>query len=87
MADATFNRAAELDSPAWDAVAVTPSDANDLARVATRALWIGGAGSVSVNMSGAGEAIVFAGVQGLIPIRVDRVLATGTTATNIVALY
>ena len=89
MADAIFNRASTLESPAWDAAAVTPNDSADLPRVATRALWIGGGdGTLSVVMSG-GTTVAFAGVADgtLLPIRVDRVRATGTGATGIVALY
>lgn len=89
MSDEKFNRAAELDSPAWSAAAVSPNDSTDLSRVPTRGLYIGGAGDVEVNMAGAGSAIVFAGVLAgtILPIRVDRVLNGNTDATNIVALY
>ena len=89
MADALFNRDAGLESPAWDAAAVTPNDGADLARIATRALYIGGGdGTLSVVMSG-GSTVSFAGlaVGQIYPIRVDRVRASGTGSTNIVALY
>lgn len=89
MADAVFNRDAGLESPAWDAAAVTPDDGSDLTRIATRGLYIGGGdGTLSVVMSG-GTTVAFAGlVTGQIyPIRVDRVRSTGTGATGIVALY
>ena len=88
MSDAAFNASADLTSPAWDAVAVTPAD-SDLARVATRGLYIGGNGDVAVVMAGGGSAVTFAGVAAgtILPIRVDRVNSTNTTATSIVALY
>lgn len=88
MADANLNRAAGPESPAWSAVAVTPADA-DLSRVATRALYVGGAGNVAVVMSDGGAAVTFVGVQAgtILPLRVDRVNSTNTTATSIVALY
>lgn len=38
MADANHNRDATLESPAWDAVAVTPDNDNDLARIPTLSL-------------------------------------------------
>lgn len=88
MADAIENFSAGPDSPAWTAAAVTPSDSVDLTRTATRALYIGGAGNVVVVMSGGGT-VTFTGVLAgtILPIRVDRVNATSTTATNIVAMY
>ena len=85
-------------TPARDAVAVTPADAGDLALGPfgyPRALWVGVGGSIRVDMYGAdddhaGETEVdFVGVTGgsILPIRVRRVWAAGTTATDIVALY
>lgn len=88
MADAVENFNASLESPAWTAAAVTPNDSADLARVATRALYVGGAGNIAVVMSGGGT-VTFSGIAAgsILPIRVDRVNSTSTTATNIVALY
>jgi len=88
MADAIFNRAAELDSPAWNAAAISPDNGVDIATAPCRALYIGGAGNVSVVMAG-GATVTFAGVSAgtILPIRVDRVRSTDTTATSIVALY
>lgn len=87
MADATFNRAAELDSPAWDATAVTAAD-SDLARIPTRGVYVGGAGNLAVKMAG-GTTLTFTGVAAgtILPIRVDQIRSTSTTATAIVALY
>ncbi len=66
--------------------AVTPSDSEDLAFVA-RALWVGGAGDVKVATAN-GDVLVFAGVAAgsVLPVAVKRVYATGTTATNVLAL-
>lgn len=88
MADDFAGMSTPLDGPASNAAAVTPSDGADLSNT-TRALYIGGAGDVSVNMAGTGAAVVFAGVAAgaTLPIRVDRVLSTGTTATSIVAIW
>lgn len=65
---------------------VTKSDSADLAFPATR-LWIGGAGNVAVHTADGSE-ITFTGVtaNSYLDIQVIRVLSTGTTATNIVAL-
>jgi len=65
--------------------AVTPSDATTL--VGVRALWIGGAGVVSViaaNDTAAVSLTVPAGT--LLPIFASKVMAA-TTATLIVAMY
>ncbi len=72
--------------PAAKAVAVTPHDSTNLSDT-TRALWVGVSGDVSVEMSESGSAIVHKNVQGLLPVRVTRVNATGTTATDIVAWW
>jgi hypothetical protein len=79
--------AVSLVGPCRDAAAVTPSDANDLGFV-TRALYVGGAGAVTVIMAN-GETVASAAVPAgtTIPIRVSRVKATGTAASSIVALW
>lgn len=74
------------DNPAEGAVAVTPHDTTELATVC-RALYVGGAGNVSVSMGG--SVVTFVGVPAgsILPIRTSLVRSTLTTATNIVALY
>lgn len=75
-----------VDGPASNAAAVTPNDSADLT-IATRALWVGVAGDVTVDLIGGQTAVTFKNVQGLLPVRVTRVDDTGTTATDIVALW
>jgi hypothetical protein len=77
-----------LTSPAENAVTVTPHDSTDLT-TATRALYIGGAGNISVETVGGQSAVVFVGLAAgtVLPLRVTRVNSTSTTATSIVALY
>ena len=74
--------------PAAQAVTVTPSDVTDLNFVA-RAIYVGTAGNLAVRMNGDKNSVTFVNVgdSSLLPIRVDRVLNTGTTATNIIALW
>ena len=86
MADTFGNQYAGLESPASNAIAVTKSDATVL--TTTRALYVGGAGNISVVMAGAGNTVVFQGLPAgsLLPIRVTKVLAA-TTATLIVAMW
>lgn len=75
------------DFPARSLIAVTPNNSVDLTFV-PKALWIGGAGNVAVIALEDNASVTLNGCQAgqIIPIRVTRVLATGTTATNIVAM-
>lgn len=72
--------------PYTKAAAVTPND--DTVLTTTRALYVGGAGAVAVRLADDSSAVTLAAVPAgtLLPIRASRVLSTGTTATNIVAL-
>lgn len=76
---------AGLQSPALYIEAITPNDGADLARV-TRALNVAQGGTVRVVTAAGvtGDVHIAAGVA--FPIRVRRVLATGTTATGIAGL-
>lgn len=74
-------------APAIDAGSVTPNDSADLSKPA-RALYIGAGGDVKVTTEG-GSDVTFTDVVGgtILPVRVTKVFATGTTAADIVALY
>lgn len=85
MSDPFKNLGLSLSSPAINAAEVTPNDATDLA-ITARALWVGGPGDV-VAITAGGDQVTFAGAGGMLPVRVNRVLATGTTASAIVALW
>ena len=66
--------------------AVTPSDSTDLGAV--RALFVGGAGDISVLAQDDASPVVLTVPAGIIlPIFASKVYATNTTATNIVAMY
>jgi hypothetical protein len=86
--DAVYKRPEFAKNPARFANAVTPNDSTDLAEYAT-SLYIGTAGNLVVLPVGHndGATITLANHPvGYCPIQVRRVLATGTTASNIVAL-
>ena len=87
MTDFFKNHARGLSSPAENAVAITPDDAAELA-VAPRALFLGQGGDLAVVMLG-GESVVFGNCPAgtLLPVRVARVRATGTTAARILGLW
>lgn len=87
MADKFENYNSGLDSPGAHAVAVTPDDDAALTTDA-RALFVGGAGNLTLITSG-GDAVTFTGVPAgsILPVRTRQVKATGTTATGIVAIW
>lgn len=70
--------------PAVGAYAITTSDS---ATNNARALYIGVSGDVAVVTRGRSTSVVFKSVPiGILPVQVTKVLATGTTATNILGL-
>ncbi len=68
------------------AAAITVSDTANLDAVAV--IYIGGDGDVKVTTEG-GNAVTFVGVSAgdILPVAVARVWDTGTTATDMVALW
>lgn len=79
------------------AISVTPSDTADIstpngARKGTAGLYVGTGGNLTVVMVGAddnSDTTLFANVADgtFLPIQVKRVMATGTAASDIKALY
>ncbi|MGB3313153.1 MAG: hypothetical protein WBB85_01980, partial [Albidovulum sp.] len=69
------------------AAVVTPDDVTDLTHL-PRALYVGNGGDLSIRCAG-GQSVVLQNVPGgsVLPLRVTRVNATGTSATGIVALW
>jgi hypothetical protein len=68
------------------AAAITPNDSTLFTQ--ETALYVGTGGTLVVNMWGANEETTFNNVPNgtFLPILVDKVMATGTTASNIVGL-
>ena len=75
-----------LESPASSAFLIAPDDVTPLSQT-TRAIYVGSPGNVSVTML-SGEQVVFYGVSAgsILPIRVQQVLHSGTSATQIIGL-
>jgi len=81
---------------AYRAAAVTPSNTATIPSISAQGgagnngcvLYVGVAGDVKVTTAG-GDDVVFTGILAgsFIPVQVTKVFATGTTATNIVALW
>jgi hypothetical protein len=76
-----------FDEPADHLQAITPSDTTIL-DVPTRGIYVGVAGDVSVTDE-FGHTVVFLAVPVgvVLPVRVKRILATNTTATNLIAMW
>lgn len=73
-------------SPITGAAAVTPSDSADLAET-TVSLYVGTAGTLKVTFEDDSTVTYAAIAAGRHPLRVKRVWATGTSASNIVAEF
>ncbi len=69
------------------ALAVTPSDVADLSGEPYYAVWVGTGGDLKVDMADGGAAVTLSNCASgqLIPIMVERIYSTGTTASNIIA--
>ena len=69
------------------ALAVTPSDGSDLTGEPFYAVYVGTGGNLKVDMSDGGAAVTLSNVASgqLLPIMVERIYSTGTTASNIIA--
>jgi hypothetical protein len=79
-------RGADATAPAHGAVAVTPSDVTVIAMC--RGLYVGTTGNITVRMADGQDNVLFTAVPvGILPIQVDKVYSTGTTASTIIALY
>lgn len=68
--------------------AVTPNDSTDLPNGACKGLYINVAGNVVIHPRDSDTPVTLAvGNNQHLPIQVKRVLATGTTAMGVFALY
>jgi len=68
------------------AVAVTPSDSTVFEY--PRGIYVGVSGDVTVVLRGKVGAVTFKAVPaGILPVRPVQIMATGTTATDILLLY
>ncbi len=86
MADANYYRSANLESPGWSVADVTPADGSDLPKPFAK-ITAKVAGNVKITASGGGTATLAIAAGGVLPVFVDRVWSTDTTATGIVAIY
>lgn len=90
MTDLYQGMGADLLSPAQNLRAIAPNDTTDLP-FATKAIYVGVTGNITVTAVGqagaAGVLLTAVPAGSVLDIRAQRVWATGTTATGLVALY
>ena len=86
MQDRYDGYSSSLEGPAAHGFAISPNDAVDVTEV-TRALYVGTGGVLSLTLQSGAE-LVMSGVAAgtLLPLRVRRVKATGTSASDLVGL-
>lgn len=85
MSDFFEHHVPGLESPASRLATVTPDDAADLA-VTARAIAVGTEGFVRLTTVAGDTGRIYVVPGAPFPVRASRVWATGTTATEIVAL-
>lgn len=76
-----------LISPATNAAALIPNDDQAILRI-TRSIYVGQTGDVAVEMAD-GMTVTFAAVPAgtVLPVRIHKLLQTGTTASGLVGLW
>lgn len=75
-----------LSDPVGSGAVITPSDATPLASI-PKAIYVGVTGDITMMLARDSASVLFKAVPvGVLPVRPLQVFATGTTATNIVAL-
>ena len=75
----------DFTDPSPGAVAITPSDTVAIS-IAARAIYVGGTGDIAAVMADGSEVTFVAVPVGIFPIQVQRIDATNTTATDMIAL-
>lgn len=76
-----------LGEPATHGFAIVPHDNNELLET-PRAIYVGVAGTVRMALKGGDEVTLVGAAAGtILAVRPKKVFSTGTTATDLVALY
>ena len=86
MTDRFENTAPSLAGPASHGFAITPSDSALLVEN-TRAIYVGSGGDIAALMLSGANVLLSAVPSGsILPLRLTKIMASGTTADNIVGL-
>jgi hypothetical protein len=88
MTDLFKGAPVDLSDPASNLAAIVPNDTTPLPWV-TRFIYVGVTGDIVLVANGNGVTVTLKAVPAgaIIPVRAKLVKATGTTATNLVALW
>lgn len=87
-AAATAAARSGLDWPAAECLAITPNDFVPLLQGACRGIYVGVSGAIKVDDCYDNPVTLTGCTAGsILPIRAKKVYATGTAATNLIALY
>ena len=88
MSDQFSGVADSLTAPARRALAIVPSDSDALADI-PKALYVGTGGNITMRGAGGSADQLWKNVQdgSILPFRAQFVRATGTTASDLLALY
>lgn len=88
MADKFSHFYSSFEGPAVDGFTITPSDSTVFSQP-SRAIYVGTAGNISAQLNGANTILLFTNVPAgtILPIRVNMVLATNTTANGMIGLF
>lgn len=73
--------------PAQNAIAIIPADGADFTFGQCRSIYVGVSGDITLDTPNQTAVLIKSAPVGYHPIAAVRIRATGTTATNIVALY
>lgn len=76
-------------SAAKNAYAVTPHDTNEIGTYEPKAIYVGTGGTIVMKLVGDTASTTWTNVPdgALLPVRPSVILATGTTASDIIAIY
>lgn len=88
MADPFTGVVDSLTAPARRALILTPSDTVPLPEI-PKAIYVGTGGNIAMRGAGGGPDQLWKNVQdgSILPFRVQYLRATGTTASDLLALY
>lgn len=75
-----------VSAPAARCAVIAPNDLTDLP-FSTKGIYVGTTGDISLILVGDANAVLFKSVPvGILPVRARRVMNSGTSASNLVAL-
>ncbi|KKK96204.1 hypothetical protein LCGC14_2665100 [marine sediment metagenome] len=86
--DAKYYAGSGWNSPFTRCFSITPQDDKELNHL-PRALFIGGAGNMMLVAENDDDPVTFIGLKkgDVLTVRAKKILATGTTATQLIGMY